>query len=404
MAKFINIETQLESLANEIAEHDRRYHGEDAPTISDAEYDALCLRNAALEARFPKLIRSDSPSRRIGAKTNEKFNKVLHARPMLSLDKAFADECVDDFVTRIRRVLRLSDPMTFTCEPKIDGLAVSLRYESGVLVQAATRGDGTEGENITANVRTIADIPQCLKGKAPAVLEVRGEVYMTRKEFAALNARQKDDGKPLYSSPRNAAAGLVRQLNPSITAARALNFFAYGWGEVSSMSTKTQSGMLAAFEEFGFVINPLIRQASTVENILAFYREIGEKRAGLSYDIDGVVYKIDSLDLQDRLGVSSRSPRWALAHKFTAEQTETIVENIDIRVGRTGRLTPVAKLKLVTVDGVLVRKASLHSLDHIAKLDVRVGDSVVIERTGDVIPQIVRVVKSAQSRSLVRVD
>jgi DNA ligase, NAD-dependent len=402
---------ELERLAEEIAEHDRRYHGEDAPTISDAEYDALRLRNNAIEARFPKLIRPDSPSHRVGAKASEKFAKVVHARPMLSLDNAFADEDVTDFVARIRRFLGLGDdvPLTFTCEPKIDGLSASLRYENGVLVQAATRGDGTEGEDITANVRTITDIPLRLKGKAPAVLEVRGEVYMTHKEFERIVAEQEvenqkraQDGKkelPVYANPRNSAAGSLRQLDPAITASRKLNFFAYAWGEASDMPADTQSGMLAAFKQFGFVVNPLIRQASTVEEILAFYREIGEKRALLPYDIDGVVYKIDSLELQQRLGFISRSPRWAIAHKFPAEQAETIVEDIDIQVGRTGKLTPVAKLKPVTVGGVVVQNATLHNQDYIAKLDVRIGDTVVIQRAGDVIPQVVRVVEDKRPKA-----
>jgi DNA ligase (NAD+) len=402
---------ELERLAGEIAEHDRRYHGEDAPTISDAEYDALRLRNNAIEARFPKLVRPDSPSHRVGAKASEKFAKVVHARPMLSLDNAFADEDVTDFVARIRRFLGLGDdvPLTFTCEPKIDGLSASLRYENGVLVQAATRGDGTEGEDITANVRTITDIPLRLKGKAPAVLEVRGEVYMTHKEFERIVAEQEvenqkraQDGKkelPVYANPRNSAAGSLRQLDPAITASRKLNFFAYAWGEASDMPADTQSGMLAAFKKFGFVVNPLIRQASTVAEILAFYREIGEKRALLPYDIDGVVYKIDSLELQQRLGFISRSPRWAIAHKFPAEQAETIVEDIDIQVGRTGKLTPVAKLKPVTVGGVVVQNATLHNQDYIAKLDVRLGDTVVIQRAGDVIPQVVRVVEDKRPKA-----
>jgi DNA ligase (NAD+) len=395
---------ELERLATEIAAHDRRYHGEDAPTISDAAYDALRLRNAAIEARFPELVRPDSPSHRVGAKASEKFAKVLHARPMLSLDNAFADEDVSDFVARIRRFLGLSDDasLPFVCEPKIDGLSASLRYENGVFVQGATRGDGSEGEDITANLRTLKDIPLRLSGTPPAVLEVRGEVYMTHADFQRLLKQQEEENrqrvfegkkeKPLPANPRNAAAGSVRQLKSAVTASRSLNFFAYAWGEASDIPADTQSGMLTAFRKYGFVVNPLIRQAETVEGILAFYREIEEIRASLPYDIDGVVYKVDSLDLQQRLGFVSRSPRWAIAHKFSAEQAETVVETIEIQVGRTGKLTPVAKLKPVTVGGVVVSNATLHNQDEIARKDVRIGDSVVVQRAGDVIPQVVRVI------------
>lgn len=392
---------ELEHLASEIAEHDRRYHGEDAPTISDAAYDALRQRNQAVEARFPELIRPDSPSHRVGAKASEKFAKVVHVKPMLSLDNAFADEDVADFVARIRRFLGMKDDadLAFTCEPKIDGLSASLRYEDGVFVQGATRGDGSEGEDITANLRTIKDIPLRLKGKAPKVLEVRGEVYMTHADFAALNQRQETAGDKIFANPRNSAAGSVRQLDPAITAARPLHFFAYAWGEVSEMPADTQHGMLDAFKRFGFVVNPLIKRCVTTEEILAFYRDIGSKRASLPYDIDGVVYKVDSLALQERLGFVSRSPRWATAHKFPAEQAETVVEDIDIQVGRTGKLTPVAKLKPVTVGGVVVSNATLHNEDEIARKDVRIGDTVVIQRAGDVIPQVVRVVEDKRPKN-----
>ena len=385
---------ELDRLASEIAEHDRRYHGEDSPTISDAEYDALRKRNNEIEARFPKLVRPDSPSHRVGATPSEKFGKVRHAVPMLSLDNAFSDEEVHDFAVRVRRFLGLkeSDDLDITAEPKIDGLSASLRYEDGVFVLGATRGDGTEGEDITPNLRTIRDIPLRLQGKAPKVFEVRGEVYMSHKEFAALNKRQEKEGRQTYANPRNSAAGSVRQLDPGITAARALNFFAYAWGEVSALPERTQWDMLQFLKRSGFRINPYVRRCKTVDDVLAFYRDMEGRRASLGYDIDGVVYKVDDLRFQERLGFVSRSPRWAVAHKFAAEQAETVLEDIDIQVGRTGKLAPVAKLRAVTVGGVVVQNATLHNEDEIARKDVRIGDTVVVQRAGDVIPQIVRVV------------
>ena len=377
-------------LGEKIAAHDKRYYTEDAPIVSDAEYDALRLRYEALEAAFPELATPESLTKKIGAAPSEKFAKVRHRVPVLSLGNIFGEEEVADFVTRIRRFLGLSPeaPLAITAEPKIDGLSCSLRYESGKLVQAATRGDGYEGEDVTANVRTIGEIPHVLKGAAPEILEVRGEVYMTHADFAALNERQKEAGKTLFANPRNAAAGSLRQLDPAITAARPLHFFAYAWGEVSALPASTQMGMIAAFKDFGFPINPLMVLCHSAEELITHYRQIESLRARLGYDIDGVVYKVDSLALQNRLGFVSRAPRWAAAHKFPAEKATTVLRAIEINVGRTGALTPVARLDPVTVGGVVVSNATLHNEDEIARKDIRVGDTVTVQRAGDVIPQI----------------
>jgi len=381
-------------LEAEIAEHDRRYHGLDAPIISDAEYDELRRRYAALEEAFPQLAGADSLNRKVGAAPSEKFAKAHHRVPMLSLGNIFADEEVEEFSARVRRFLGMGEsaPLEFVAEPKIDGLSCSLRYENGELVQAATRGDGYEGEDVTANVRMVQAIPKRLDG-APKVFEARGEVYMRLADFAALNARQAAAGKQVFANPRNFAAGSLRQLDPRITAERPLAFFAYSWGEVSEPFATTQFGAIEAMRRFGLPTNYLLTELcrSTAE-MLAQYRSIDEKRATLGYDIDGVVYKVNDLMLQQRLGFVSRSPRWAVAHKFPAERAMTIVEAIEINVGRTGALTPIAKLKPVTVGGVVVSNATLHNEDEIARKDVRVGDTVVVQRAGDVIPQILSVV------------
>ena len=392
---------ELARLASEIAAHDRRYYQQDAPTISDAEYDALRASNAEIEARFPDLVRPDTPSRRVGAAPAGGFAKVRHRVPVLSLDNAFADEDVRQFAERIRRLLRLAnEPIVFVAEPKIDGLSVSLRYEAGRLVSGATRGDGTEGEDVTANVRTLDDIPDRLKGKgAPAVCEVRGEVYMTKSAFLALNERQHAAGKPGFANPRNAAAGSLRQLDPSTTAARPLGFFAYAWGEMSRMPADTQSGMEGWFAACGFKTNPLTKICCSTESLLTFHHAIELQRGTLDYDIDGVVYKVDRIDWQERLGYVSRTPRWALAHKFAAQKATTVVRAIAIQVGRTGALTPVARLAPVTVGGVVVQNATLHNADEIARLDVRIGDTVRVQRAGDVIPQVLGVVLTERPKN-----
>jgi DNA ligase (NAD+) len=391
----------LEALASEIAHHDQLYYQDAAPAISDADYDALRRRNQEIEARFPDLIRPDSPSLRVGAAPAAKFEKVRHPVPMLSLDNAFAPEDVADFVDRIRRFLGLGEDKTvaFTAEPKIDGLSASLIYEKGLFVRGATRGDGMEGEEITQNIRTIRAIPLRLAGKAvPDFLEVRGEIYMAHTDFQKLNKRQEAAGKPLFANPRNAAAGSARQLDPKVTESRPLRFFAWGWGAASTLPADTQSGVMDAFAGFGFPVNPQIKLCKTVEALVAFHEAMGEKRAELDYDIDGVVYKVDSLALQERLGFVSRSPRWAIAHKFAAEQAETILEDIEIQIGRTGTLAPVARLAPITVGGVVVSNATLHNEDEIARKDVRIGDHVIVQRAGDVIPQIVRVLTEKRPR------
>jgi DNA ligase (NAD+) len=383
---------ELMRLAKAIAHHNKLYHAEDSPEISDAEYDVLVRRNNELEAAFPHLVRADSPNRLVGASVEGSgLKKVTHAKRMMSLDNAFDAEDVADFVSRLRRFLNLpvDAEVALTAEDKIDGLSLSLRYENGVLKQAATRGDGTVGEDVTANVAHIADIPQQLRGDGPAVFEIRGEVYMAKSDFAALNAVQAEKGGKIFANPRNAAAGSLRQKDASVTASRPLRFLAHGWGEVSALPAETQSGVMAAIDAWGVPVSPMLIRVDGTEAALVHYATIERKRAELPYDIDGVVYKVDRLDWQERLGFVAKAPRWAVAHKFPAERAETTLEAIDIQVGRTGKLTPVGRLLPVTVGGVVVSNVTLHNRDEIARHGLRPGDRVVVQRAGDVIPQVV---------------
>ena len=399
-----NAKYERQALSEEISLHDEMYYVNDDPVIPDSEYDKLEIRLKEVENYIEATPDFLSPVLQVGAVSHQAFEKVRHAVPMLSLDNAFDDKDVTDFIARIRRFLGMKEDeaLDMVAEPKIDGLAVSLRYEAGELVLGATRGDGAEGEKITANLRTIKDIPVRLRGARKGVFEVRGEVYMSHAAFAALNKRQESEGEKIFANPRNAAAGSLRQLDPAITARRPLQFFAYGWGEVSEFPGKTYWDVLRALKQWGFAVNPLVRRCGTLEEIAKFYQETQHKRAKLGYDIDGVVYKVDRLDLQQRLGFVSRSPRWAVAHKFPAEQAEAVLEGIDIQVGRTGVLTPVGKLKPVTVGGVVVQNVSLHNEDEIARKDIRIGDTVIVQRAGDVIPQIVRVLTDRRPKSAKR--
>lgn len=386
-------------LTAQIRHHNQKYHAEDAPEISDAAYDELWAELGRLEADYPQLVTKESPTQNVGAAPASKFRSVQHAAPMLSLGNAFTDEDVTDFIDRIRKFLKLSadEPIAVVTEPKIDGLSCSLRYEQGKLVLAATRGDGATGEDITANVRTIKDVPQTLPAGVPKVLEVRGEIYMRRDEFAALNKAQEATGKPVFANPRNAAAGSVRQLDAEITAKRPLRFFGYALGEVSESFAETQDGIRKKLKSWGFPQAEPQAVCRSAEDILAYYRAVEEQRPKLAYDIDGVVYKVDRLDWQERLGFVSRAPRWALAHKFPAEQAITLLKEISIQVGRTGALTPVAELEPITVGGVVVSRATLHNEDEIERKDIRAGDYVVIQRAGDVIPQVVSVLLDKRS-------
>ena len=392
---------ELARLAAEIAHHDQLYYTKDMPEIGDAEYDRLRQRNAAIEARFPELIRSDSPSRRVGAAPAAGFSKVTHRVPMLSLENAFAEEDVRDFFAGVRNFFRrpedlarvAEDAIEVMAEPKIDGLSAALRYENGRLVLGATRGDGVTGEDVTTNIRTLKTVPEKLAGRGwPEIVEIRGEVYMERAAFSALNAERAAAGEPVFANPRNFAAGSLRQLDPAVTASRPLKFFAYAWGEASAPIAKTQADALARFRDWGFSVNPQSKLCRGVAELISYHDDLEARRSELPYDIDGVVYKINDLDLQNRLGMRSRAPRWALAHKFAAEQAQTIMRDIMITVGRQGTLTPTAILEPVTVGGVVVQRATLHNEDEIQRKDARKGDTVIVQRAGDVIPQIVGVI------------
>ncbi|MBV9757033.1 MAG: NAD-dependent DNA ligase LigA, partial [Alphaproteobacteria bacterium] len=390
---------ELAALAAEIAKHDRAYYERDAPLVSDAEYDALRRRNAAIEARFPHLIRPDSPSERLGAAPAGGFGKVRHRVPMLSLDNGFDAADFEEFCKRARRFLGLKDEkLRFVAEPKIDGLSISLTYEHGRFVQGATRGDGMEGEDVTANLRTMRSVPQRLRGAAPALIEIRGEVFLEKPDFLKLNEQQAAKGDKVFANPRNSAAGSLRQLDPKITAERPLKLFAYAMGEASAPAADTHWDYLQRLRAWGFAVNPLSKLLTGEDEAAAFQQEMAVRRADLPYDIDGVVYKIDDLALQRRLGFVGRAPRWAIAWKFPAEQAITVLQDIGVQVGRTGALTPVARLEPVNVGGVLVMRATLHNEDEIARKDVRVGDTVVVQRAGDVIPQIVSVLSERRPR------
>jgi DNA ligase (NAD+) len=401
---------ELAFLAEEIKRHDRLYYTDAAPEISDADYDALRRRNAAIEARFPELIRSDSPAGRVGVAPAAGFAKVTHTRPMLSLENAFEEADVRDFFAGVRNFFRRTstealvaeDKIEIMAEPKIDGLSIALRYESGRLVLGATRGDGVTGENVTANIRTLATVPEVLSDAGwPELIEIRGEVYLERTGFFALNEERARQGESVFANPRNAAAGSLRQLDPAITARRPLKFFAYAWGEASAPFARTHEEALARFRDWGFTVNQRSRLCRGLDEALAYYREIAAERASLPYDIDGVVYKVNDLALQERLGMVSRAPRWAVAQKFPAQQAQTVLQDISIQVGRQGSLTPVAMLEPITVGGVVVQRATLHNEDEIQRKDVRIGDTVVVQRAGDVIPQIVSIVLERRPKDAV---